>query len=358
MFTDLRLSLRALWKSPGFTAISVLTLALGIGAGTAMFSIVNHVLLRPLALPEPERLVFLQESVPAFSANPLAVNAAHYQTWRERAHSFTELGIASPAVAALHDAGAPVPVALTHATASFLPALGLAPALGRAFTVEDEHGVHGDVVLLSDRLWRTRYLADPAVVGRTVLVDRKVHSVIGVLPPLPAFASLGLVPAGYSEPDLLKPMTLTPGELADKWGRHNYAVFARLRPGVSTDDARRELDFLAAEIAREAGQKAGLRSVVTPLHERVVGHSRRSLLLLTGSVTAVLLIGCVNLAGLLLARAEQRHTEMSLRQALGATGARIFRLALLEPLLVALLGGLAGLFLADTTVRLLPHLAA
>ncbi|MBI2515289.1 MAG: ABC transporter permease [Opitutae bacterium] len=357
MIQDFRFALRSLLKTPGFTLVAVLTLALGIGASTAMFSLVNRVLLRPLALTDPDRLVFLREHVPVLSASPLAVNAAHYQTWRDRAHSFTELGIASPAVVALHDAGVATPVALTHATASFLPALGLAPALGRTFTAEDERGTHGDVVLLSDRLWRTRFQADRMIVGRTVLVDRKVHTVVGVLPPLPAFASLGLVPAGYSEPDLLKPMTLAPEELADKWGRHNYAVFARLRPGVTADAARRELDALAVDIAREAGEKAELRGVVTPLHERVVGHSRRSLLLLAGSVAAVLLIGCGNLAGLLLARAEQRRPEMSLRTALGASPGRVFRLALLEPLLVAALGGLGGLFLADTTVSLLPLFA-
>lgn len=357
MLPDLRFALRSLLKSPGFTLVAVLTLALGIGASTAMFSIVDNVLLRPLALPEPEQLVFLQEHVPAFGANPLAVNAAHYQTWRERAHSFTSLGVASPAVVALNSAGESTPVALTYATASFLPTLGLTPPLGRSFSTEDEAPGHEAVVLLSDRLWRTRFQADPAIVGRTLLIDRKVHTVVGVLPPLPAFASLGLVPAGYTEPDLLKPLGFAPEELADKWGRHNYAVFARLRPGVGADTARRELDALAVDIAREAGEKAELRGIVTPLHERVVAHSRRSLLLLTGSVGAVLLIGCVNLAGLLLARAEQRRTEMSLRTALGASPGRVFRLALLEPLLVASFGGLGGLFLADTTVNLLPHFA-
>jgi putative ABC transport system permease protein len=366
MLSDLRFALRSLFKTPGFTLVAVLTLALGIGAGTAMFSIVNGVLLRPLALPEPERLVAVQEFVPAFGANPLAANAAHYQVWRDRAHSFAGLGIAYPAIAALNEAGESTPVALTLATPSLLPTLGLTPALGRTFSAEDEKARRDDIVLLSDRLWRTRFQADPSVVGRTVYLDRKAHTIIGVLPPAPGFASLPTpaftsfkppTSAGDVEPDLLKPLLFSPEELADKWGRHNYAVFARLRAGITPEAARRELDVLAVDIAREAGQQLELRGVVTPLREQVVASSRRGLLLLAGSVAAVLLIACVNLAGLLLARAEQRRGEMALRLALGASRGRVFRLALLEPLLVALAGGLGGLFLADTTVQLLPHFA-
>lgn len=357
MLSDLRFVLRSLGKSPGFTFLAVATLALGIGTGTAMFSIVNAVLLRPLALPEADRLVFLQERVPALHDAPISVNATHYLTWRERARSFADLAVAVPAVAALSESGETTPLALTYATASFLPTFRLTPALGRAFTTEEERAGRDAVVLLSDRLWRTRFQADPGIVGRTVMIDRKAHTVLGVLPPLPAFSSLGLVPPGYTEPDLLKPYSFSADELVDKWGRHNYAVFARLRPEATLESARRELDSLGAEIARDAGRTDALNGLVTPLHERVVSHSRRGLGLLAGAIAAVLLIGCVNLAGLLLARAEQRRAEMALRTALGASRARVFRLALLEPALLAAAGGLAGLFLADTVVHLLPRFA-
>ncbi|MBA3849726.1 MAG: hypothetical protein C0502_06990 [Opitutus sp.] len=357
MLNDLRFAFRSLAKTPGFTAVALLTLALGLGGGTAMFSIVNAVLLRPLALPEPGRLVFLQESIPAYSAAPLPVNAAHFQAWCERSRSFSALGVAVPTTLGLSESGETAPVAVTYATPGLLPALGLTPVQGRGFTASDESSGAGQVVLLSDRLWRSRYQADPGIVGRTVFLDRTANTVIGVLPPAPALRSLDLAPAGFAGPDFVKLHTFASEELAERWGRHNYAAYARLRTGVSAADARRELDALAVQLAREADQKLELRAVVTPLQERIVAHSRRGLLLLAGSVASVLLIGCINLAALLLARAEQRRAETALRAALGATRSRILRLALLEPLLIALLGGALGLFLADALVQLLPLFA-
>lgn len=354
----LKFALRQALKTPGFTATVTLVLALGIGAGTAMFSILDAVLLRPLTLPEPERLVMLREIVPSLTPEPISVNAHHYQVWRQRAQSFIDLGVASPGLIALGDANGSTPAAFTAATASFLSTLGLKPALGTFFTAAEETAATSKVVLLSDRVWRGRFNADPGILGRTVLLDRVPHTVLGVLPPAAALDALRLAPAGYAGPDLIKPLVFAPEELTEAFGRHNYAVFARLRPGVSREAATRELDALGAEIAQDAGQKTvQLRGAVTPLHDSIVAQSRLGLWLLMGAVTAVLLIGCVNLAGLLLARAEQRRGEIALRVALGATRLRVFRLVLLEPLLISALGGLLGLLLAYYAVEALPHFA-
>ncbi|MBI2510415.1 MAG: ABC transporter permease [Opitutae bacterium] len=357
MFADLRFVFRSLAKAPGFTLVAVATLALGIGAGTAMFSILDAVLLRPLTLAEPDRLVTIRELAPSITSQPLPANAAHYQVWHERARSFAGLGIASPSLVALNDADGATPVALTQATASFLPTLGIQPSLGRGFTAAEENAAASKVVVLSDRLWRARFHADPAVLGRTVTLDRVPHTIIGVLPPVVALDALRIAPAGYAGPDLIKPLVFAPEELAEKWGRHNYAVFARLAPGVDAAAATRELDTLGAEIARDAGESAELRGFLTPLHESIVSQSRTGLWLLMGAVGAVLLIGCVNLAGLLLARAERRRGEIALRVALGASRERVFRLALLEPLAIAALGGGLGLLLANYAVAALPRFA-
>lgn len=357
MLPDLRFVLRRLLTTPGFTLVAIGTLALGIGAGTAMFSILNAVLLRPLTLPQPEQLVFARELVPSISPAPLPVNAWHYQAWRERSHSFAGLGIASPRLAALNGADGAIPVALTYATAGFLPTLGLQPGLGRGFTESEEKDAAAHVVVISDRLWRARFHADPAALGQTLSLDGVPHTVVGILPPSPALDALNLAPAGYAGPDVFKPLVFAAEELADKWGRHNYAVFARLRPGVTLAAAQRELDGIGAALAREDGSTIELRSLLTPLQENLVRQSRTGLWLLLAAVFAVLLIGCVNLTGLLLARAEQRRSEIALRVALGATRARIFRLALLEPLTIAAAGGALGLLIANSTIAALPRFA-
>lgn len=355
MFSDFKFVLRQLTKTPGFTALVVLTFALGIGACTAMFSVLNAVLFRPLNLPAADRLVFLRELTPTLGSQLLPVNASHYVTWRERARNFSDLGVASPAVAALNAAGDAMPVALSLTTASFLPTLGISPLHGRLFVAEDERPEHNTVVVISERLWRGRFNADPDILGRTVLLDRRAHTIVGVLPDTPVLQSLRLAPAGFAAPDLFKPLVFSAEELAQKLGRHNYAVFARLRDGVAPADAQRELDHLGATIVREAGGTDELRGVVTPLHELLTGASRRSFWLLSGAIGAVLLIGAVNLSGLLLARAERRRGEIALRVALGATMGRILRLTLLEPLLIAALGAVAGFLLADMIVQLLPR---
>lgn len=357
MLADLRFVLRSLGRTPGFTAVSVLILAFGLGAGATLFSLVHQVLLRPLALPEPDRLVDLQELAPSVSPTPLPVNAAHFTTWQERATSFDHLVALAPSLAALRDERESVPVALTHVTADFLSTLGLAPLRGRDFAAEDARTGHNDVVLAAESLWRSRYQAAPDFVGHTVYLDRRPHTVIGIVPDRSDLAALNLAAAGFSAPDFYKPLVFGAEELARKMGNHNYRALGRLRPGSTLASAGRELDLLGAAIAQDAGFNGELRGIVTPLHDKVVGPARRGLWLLSAAVGAVLLIGCVNLAALLLARAEQRRAEIALRAALGADRGRIFRLALLEPLVLAGLGAAGALLFAQLALDALPHLA-
>jgi len=358
--TDLKFTFRALGKSAGFTLIAVLTLAFGIGTSAAVFSIIDGVLLRPLALPEPEQLVALQESVPAFTPSPLPVNASHYVTWRARAASFADLALLDASTISLTGTDEPKRLSIAYVTGSLFPTLRVAPVLGRSFTEEEETAGHNTAVILSDGLWRRQFQADPGIIGRTIMLDQVAHTVVGVLPPslrFPDLKPLGSTPPGFSGPDVFKPKIFPAVELAELFGRHNYTVIARLKPGITTTAAQRELNALAVDIAKTAGVDIELRAVVTPLQEIIVRDSRRSLLVLLGSVVAVLLIGSVNLASLLLARMEHRRNEAALRLAVGASRFQVLRLALLEPLVIAFLGGLAGLFIADSIIELFPRFA-
>lgn len=360
LLSDLKFTLRSLGKSPGFTLVAVLTLALGIGACTAIFSIVDAVLLRPLALPEPGRLVSLREAVPAYSPDSLPVNSYHFVTWRARAQSFADLALLAPSTISLTGVDEPRRLNIAHVTGSVFPTLGVFPSLGRAFTKEEQTEGHNRVVVFSDSFWRRQFQASPDVIGRTIMLDQVAHIVVGVLPPgmrFPDLRPLGATPPGFTEPDLFKPAYFPAQELADKFGRHNYTVIARLKPGITPAAAQRELNALGADIAKEAGVNLELRAVVTPLQEMIVRTSRRSLLVLLASVAAVLLIGSVNLASLLLSRMEHRRSEAALRQALGASRGQVLRLALLEPLCLAILGGAGGLALASVAIDLVPRLA-
>jgi len=360
MIADLRHACRSLLKAPGFTLVAVATLAVAIGACTTIFSMVNGVLLRPLALPEPGMLVSVRESIPAYSPDSMPVNAYHYVTWRARAGSFADLTLLAPSTISLTGTGEPQRLSVVYATGSVFSTLGVAPALGRGFQPEEENAGHNQVVVLSDGFWRRQFQADPAVIGRTIMLDQAPHVVVGVLPAgfhFPDLKPLGWTPAGFESPDLFKPKVFPADELAERFGRHNYTVIARLRTGVPPAAAQQELNGIAKAIAHDAGVDLELRAAVTPLQQMIVRDSRRSLLVLFTSVAAVLLIACVNLASLLLARMEHRRSEAALRLALGASRLQVLRLALLEPLIIAALGGLAGLLIAANLIDLLPQVA-
>lgn len=358
---DLRHSFRRLIRTPGFSALAIATLALGIGASTAIFSIVEGVLLRPLDYRAPGQLVWLRETTPSFGQAPLPINASHFLTWRERATSFAALSVLDHGSAALTGSDRPEQLALAGVSANFFELLGVSPALGRSFFTEEETAGRNRVLVISDALWRRVFAADPAIVGRTISLDHEPHTIVGVLPARfqhPHVTARGIGSVGAPNPDLFRPKVFSAEELKERFGRHNYGTIGRLKPAVTVEAAEAELNEIGAQIVREIGMNNTiLRALVLPLHEAVVGQSRTGLLVLFAAVTSVLLIACVNLTNFLFAQAERRRQESAVRQALGASRGRLVRQALTDTLLVAGIGGVLGIGLAWAGLGLLLRVA-
>ena len=362
LWNDLQLAMRSFRRNPAFAAVAILTLALGIGANTAIFSMVNSVLLKPLAYREPGQLVVLQESIPQLSHlyPAFPANAAHFLTWRKECKSFQEMAAIRPTTLNLSGAGPAVQLNVARVSANLFHVLGVGPRIGRSFLEEEDKPGHDHVVILTDALWRQRFHSDAHLIGGKILLDDQPYDVIGILPPdfrIPKNNQLGDFVGMPPRTDLFKPMAWSKDDLGQV-GDFDYGVIARLRPGVTVQQALAELNVVQDRIAKSIREdKVDLRGVVLPLDEAVTGHARRGLLLLLGAVAAVLLIVCVNLANLSLARATARRRESAIRSALGASRARLVRQVLTENLLLAFVGGALGVMVAIVSLHLLVNSA-
>ena len=337
---DVRFAGRLLRRSPGFAAVAVATLALGIGATTAVLSFVDAILLRPLPYAAPARLVVLLHR----GENP--VSPANFLDWKARARSFEAMGAAELWSANLAGATAPEKVWALRMTADLLPMLGVRPALGRFF---GEAEIGDRVALISDGLWRRRFGSDPAILGRTFPMNGEPYTIVGVMPPGFVFA-----PFWATQSEIWAPLDLRPR--ASNRGGSSLRVFARLRPGTAVPAARQEVASITAALEREF--PGTNRSVtVTELRDKVVGDVRASLWLLLAAAVFVLLIACANVANMLLARAAGRRREMALRAAIGASRARTVRQLLTESVVLAAFGGAAGALLGAWILRVFLALA-
>ena len=352
LMTSIRATVRGFRKSPGFLILTALTLALGIGATAALFTVVNAVLIRPLPYPEPERVVYVQQSAPGLGLDDAQMSDAIYLLYRKENKVLEDLGIYWDGAITLTGGQEPARLGAAGLTPSVFRILRVPPELGRSFVEDDGKPGAELVTVLSHALWQTRFGGDPKVVGTKIQVDGVTRSVVGVMPESFRFPT--------SDVQLWVPMVIDPAKLSP--GNFNYSGVGRLRPGVSYDRASKELSALVwripeamgdSGISREMIEQAKLAVAAKPLRDRVVGDIERTLWLLLGSVGLILLIACANVANLFLVRAESRQREVAVRTAIGASRWEIARVFLGESLSLSILGGVAGLALAAAGVRFL-----
>ncbi|HEY7334566.1 MAG TPA: ABC transporter permease [Bryobacteraceae bacterium] len=349
---DLRYALRQIRRAPGFAAVAIATLALGLGATTAMFSIVNGVLLEPLRFRDPGRLYLARYVAPPNSGfkGDYPVNARHFHEWRSRCQSCEQVSLMHPMDITLTGAGEPRKLLGLEVSFNFFRTLGVQPALGRDFLPEEEN--NSARVILSNALWRTAFASDTGVVGRGVQLNGETYTVIGVMPAdlhLPRGEQWGRASGPNVDPLIFRSLLADPSR-AQPRGSFNYTSVIRLKPGIQPSRAQDELRSLVLEYLR-VSNSAEIRPVLFPLRDKMTAGARAALWLLLGAVGAVLLIVCVNVGNLMLARTASRHREAGVRMALGASRAELFRLVLSEALMLVAVGGALGFLVAWVGLR-------
>jgi putative ABC transport system permease protein len=360
MFQDLRFGLRMLVKHKGFTVVTVLTLALGISANTAIFSVVNGVLLRPLPYKEPQRLVMVWTARSLLQAqagvSKSSVSAADFSDWRDQNQVLEQIAAFQSQSFNITGGGEPEYLGGVRASANLFPLLGVEARLGRTFLPEEDRAGSGRVVILGYGLWQRRFGSDPKIIGQTISLNDQSYTVIGVMPSGFQFPRKGDLPSGFqfpAEANFYTPLALTP-EQRNNRGRNYLAVIARLKPKISLDQAQTEMTGIAERLRQQyPGTNRDRGVMLVGLHQQVVGKAQLALLVLLGAVGFVLLIACANVANLLLVRAVARQREMAIRAALGAGRWRVIRQLLTESVLLAVLSGLLAMLLASGSADLL-----
>ena len=354
---QLKQVVRRLFRSPMFTFVAILTLALGIGANTAIFSVIEGVLLKPLPYPHPEQLINLSLTAPGINIKELTDSPSVYFTYREQNRSFEDVGLFTGNTVSVTGMGEPEQVHSLLVTDGVIPILGVSPALGRSFTRKDDSPGSPETVILSHGYWRRRFSADRSIIGRRILIDGKAREVIGVMPQNFRFLDM--------EVALIQPLQFDRNKTF--LGNFSYDGVARLKPGVTlaqaNADGARMLPIVNRNFQPPPGfsvklfERARIAPDFRPFEQTMIGDVGTVLWVLMGTIGIVLLIACANVANLLLVRAESRHLELSIRAALGASRARIAGELLLESMLLAALGGACGLLIAFGALRLLVAMA-
>jgi predicted permease len=355
LLQDARYALRQLWRSPGFSIVAMMTLALGIGATTAIFTLVYDVMLRPLPFAQQDRLVTIEEKVAEWSNlySTLPVSANHFTFWQQHNRTFDSMAIMEQFSVPVGTRGRPLQVQALSATPGIFSVLQVQPELGREFTADEAQRGHEHVAILTYDLWCEQFGGDPGILSKTISVDGFPYSVIGVMPQsfhMPSIQTLATVGSANRELPIgvLVPLAFSKERLAEEMGDLNYFGLARLKAGTSIAVANAELNALQHTITANlpADEKATLSVEITPFQETLVGNNRKPLMILLVAVVGLLVVGCVNVTNLLLSRAVSQKRQMAVAAALGASGAELVRMAIRETAVLAVLGGGLGVLLA------------
>ena len=368
MVNDLKFAIRQLRKSPGFTLTALLTLALGIGATTAIFTLVYDVMLRPLPFAHADRLMVVEEKVADWSNlyPTLPVSANHFAFWEQHNRSFDAIAVMREFSMPLlpgRPAGAfgandrPLLTGVLNATPGIFSVLQVQPEIGRAFTIAEAQPGHDRVALLTWDLWREQFGGDKRIVGKSITLNGFPYTVLGVMPQsfhMPAVENMATITNITRREPLgaIVPLAFSKDQLAEEMGDLNYFGLARLKPGVSIAAATADLNALQHTISVNLppDEKSTLSAVLTPFQDELVGTNRKPLIILLAAVAGLLLVGCLNIANLLLARAVGQRQQMAVAAALGASRAEMVRMALRETVVLAALGGGLGILLAASLV--------